>query len=238
MFVKPYYLNIFQFDKKHGTISKIGNFNIKVKMASNLVVSARDVSGKRAIRKLRHDGFVPGVIYGDNKEPELVSVREKELLAECYTLAFLGNVIEAKIGSKTEKFLPKEIEFDPVTDRPIHVDFLRVSKNSKVKVSIAVEFVNEDKCPGLKKGGVINIVVHRLECLCSPDSIPEKLIVDLSGKDIGESFLLENLNLPDGVVPANPERDSVIATLVGARIAADDATPGESSEKTEEGAAA
>lgn len=207
-------------------------------MASNLVVSARDVSGKRAIRKLRHEGFVPGVIYGDNKEPTLVSVREKELLAECYTLAFLGHVIEAKVGSKTEKFLPKEIEFDPVTDRPIHIDFLRVSKNSKVKVSIAVDFINEDKCPAIKKGGVINIVVHRLECLCSPDSIPEKLIVDLSGKDIGESFLLENLNLPNGITPVNSERDAVIATLVGSRIAADDTqTKEETTEKTEEAAA-
>lgn len=191
-------------------------------MASKLVIEAREASGKKAARKLRHEGFVPGVIYGDDKEPTLVSVREKELVAECYTLAFLGHVIEAKIGSKTEKFLPKEIEFDPVTDRPIHVDFLRVSKNSKVKVAIAIEFENEDKSPGLKKGGVINIVVHTLDCFCSPDSIPEKLTIDLSGKNIGDSILLETLNLPEGVSAVNPERDAVIATIAGSRISGDD----------------
>lgn len=210
-------------------------------MASNLVVSERTATGKKAIRKLRHEGFVPGVIYGDNKEPVLVSVQEKELLAECYTLAFLGHIIEAKIGSKTEKFLPKEIDFDPVTDRPVHIDFLRVSKNSKVKVSIAVEFINEDKCPGIKKGGVINIVVHRLECLCSLDSIPEKIIVDLTDKDLGESFLLENLDLPNDIVPVNRERDAVIATLVESRIFEEDtssaSTTEETAEKTEEEAA-
>lgn len=204
-------------------------------MTSSLIISARDVSGKRAIRKLRHEGYIPGIIYGDNKEPVLVSVKEKELLAECYTLAFLGHVIEAKIGNKTEKFLPKEIEFDPVTDRPVHIDFLRVSKNSKVKISVAIEFANEDKCPGIKKGGVINIVVHRLECFCSPEAIPERLVVDLTDKDMGHSFLLKDLNLPEGVSPANPERDAVIATLVGSRISADDS---ESSEGTSTEAAA
>lgn len=200
-------------------------------MASNLIVTARDVSGKSAMRKLRHEGLVPGVIYGDNKEPILVSVGEKELLAECYTLAFLGHVIEAKIGSKNEKFLPKEIEFDPVTDRPIHVDFLRISKNSKVKISIAIEFVNEDKSPGLKKGGIINTVVHRLECFCSPESIPEKILIDLNGKDIGATFLLENMELPEGVSPVNAERDAVIATLVGSKLVKDDSSATE--EKTE-----
>lgn len=203
-------------------------------MASNLIVTARDVSGKRAIRKLRHEGLVPGVIYGDNKEPILVSVGEKELVAECYTLAFLGHVVEAKIGSKTEKFLPKEIEFNPVTDKPIHVDFLRISKNSKVKVNIAIEFINEEKSLGLKKGGVINVVVHRLECFCSPESIPEKILIDLSGKDIGESFLLEDIKLPDGVSAVNAERDAVIATLVGSKLTKEDET---TQEKTE-GAAA
>ena len=202
-------------------------------MASSLIITKREVSGKREMRKLRHEGLVPGIIYGDNSEPTLVSVGEKELMAECYSLAFLGHVVEAKLGSKTEKFLPKEIEFHPVTEMPIHIDFQRISKNSKVKVSIAVEFVNEDKSPGIKKGGVINFVVHRLECFCSPESIPEKIILDLSGKEIGESFILETLKLPEGVIPANAERDAVIATLVGARVsAADKATDEETAAST------
>ena len=195
-------------------------------MAADLIITAREASGKRATRKLRHEGLVPGVIYGDNKEPTLVSVGEKELMAECYTLAFLGHVIEAQIGDVTEKFLPKEIEFDPVTDRPIHVDFLRISKNSKVKVNIAIEFINEDKSIGLKKGGVINVVVHKLECFCSPESIPEKIVIDLANADIGATFLLENVALPEGVSPVNAERDAVIATLVGSRVSSDDSSAG------------
>lgn len=205
-------------------------------MASSLIITKREVSGKREMRKLRHEGLVPGVIYGDNQEPTLVAVGEKELIAECYSLAFLGHVIEAKLGSKTEKFLPKEIEFHPVTEMPIHIDFQRISKDSKVKVSIAVEFINEDKSPGIKKGGVINFVVHRLECFCSPESIPEKIVLDLSGKEIGESFVLENMTLPEGVVPVNAERDAVLATLVGSRVSsADKSAGGEASSETSAG---
>lgn len=205
-------------------------------MASSLIITKREVSGKREMRKLRHEELVPGVIYGDNQEPTLVAVGEKELIAECYSLAFLGHVIEAKLGSKTEKFLPKEIEFHPVTEMPIHIDFQRISKDSKVKVSIAVEFINEDKSPGIKKGGVINFVVHRLECFCSPESIPEKIVLDLSGKEIGESFVLENMTLPEGVVPVNAERDAVLATLVGSRVSsADKSAGGEASSETSAG---
>ena len=186
-------------------------------MASRLVVTARNVVGKKAARKLRYDGLVPGVIYGDGKAPALVSVGERELVAECYSSSFLGHIVEAKIGSAVEKFLPKDVEFDPVTDKPVHVDFIRVSKNSKIKVSIAVEFENEDKSPGVKRGGLVNVVVHKLECYCSPEAIPEKICVDLSGKEIGDSILLEALTLPDGVSPVNRERDAVVATIVGAK---------------------
>ena len=202
-------------------------------MASNLVVTERNASGKKVARKLRRDGYVPGVIYGDEKSPVLVSVGEKELIAECYTSAFLGHVIEAKIGAKLEKFLPKQIEFDPITDRPMHVDFLRVSKNSKVKVNIAMEFVNEEKSPGIKKGGIVNVVVHKLECLCSPDAIPEKLTIDLSGKDIGDGFMLVDLALPKGVTPVNAERDAVIATIVSARMTEEETSTDETTATTE-----
>lgn len=202
-------------------------------MASNLIVMERNANGKKIARKLRHDGYVPGVIYGDEKAPVLVSVGEKELIAECYSSAFLGHVIEAKIGTKLEKFLPKQIEFDPVTDRPIHIDFLRVSKNSKVKVNIAIEFVNEEKSPGIKKGGIVNVVVHKLECLCSPDAIPEKLTIDLAGKDIGDGFMLENLALPKGVTPVNAERDAVIATIVSARMTEEETSAEETTATTE-----
>lgn len=191
-------------------------------MASNIKISERVVSGKREVRKLRHEGLVPGIIYGDNQEPTKVSVGEKELMAECYTLAFFNRIIDVTIGKKKDKVLPRSISFDPVTDRPLHIDFQRISKDAKIKISIPVETINEDKCPGLKKGGIINFVVHQLECLCSPENIPEKILLDLSGKEIGESFLLDNTNLPEGVVAANAERDAVLATIVGTKAGGDD----------------
>jgi large subunit ribosomal protein L25 len=167
--------------------------------------------------------LVPGVIYGEGKIPVPVSVGEKELSAVCYTASFLGYVIETKIGSSIERLLPKEVVFHPVTEKPLHIDFQRISKDSKVKIGIAIEFVNEDKCPGIKKGGVINVVVHKLNCFCSPLAIPEKIIVDMTGKEVGDSFLLESIKLPDGVVAVSPEKDSILATLVAARTAqADD----------------
>ena len=199
-------------------------------MTSNIKIFERTTSGKREVRKLRHEGFVPGIIYGDNKEPTKVSVGEKELLAECYTLAFFGHIIEVNLGKTKEKILPRAISFDPVTDKPLHIDFQRVSKDAKIKISVPVETINEEKCPGIKKGGIINFVVHQLECFCSPDNIPEKILLDLSGKEIGESFLLENTILPEGVFAVNAERDAVLATLVGAKVGGDkDETSAESS---------
>ncbi|MDR3224648.1 MAG: 50S ribosomal protein L25/general stress protein Ctc [Holosporales bacterium] len=197
-------------------------------MATNLRIVERDGGGKKAAKKLRRDGFVPGIIYGANSEPAMVAIGEKELLVECYSSAFLSHVIEVKIGSNFEKFLPKSVVFHPVTNQPVHVDFQRVLKDSKVRIGVAIEFINEDKSPGLKKGGVVNIVVHKLECLCAPDSIPERLTVDMSGKEMGDSISLEEISLPQGVVAAHPERDSIIATIVGARVekAEDSAAPG------------
>ncbi|MDR1034794.1 MAG: 50S ribosomal protein L25/general stress protein Ctc [Holosporales bacterium] len=191
-------------------------------MATSLKMAERRTHGKKATRKLRHDGFVPGIIYGGDKEPLLIEIVAKELQIEARTAAFFGHAIEMKLGSVVEKFIPKQVDFHPVTGVPIHVDFQRISKDSKVKVSISIEFINDDKAPGIKKGGVINFIVHRLECYCAPDSIPEKLILDLSGKEIGDSFLLTEIDLPLGISPVNQERDAVIATIVGSRVSSGD----------------
>ncbi|MDR1609732.1 MAG: 50S ribosomal protein L25/general stress protein Ctc [Holosporales bacterium] len=205
-------------------------------MALGLKIVTRSASGKRETRKLRHDGFVPGIIYGGNAAPRLVAVNAKELSLECGDPAFLGHVIDAEIDTERERFLPKEIVLHPVTGYPVHVDFQRVSKDSRVKIGIIVEFANELKSPGLKKGGIINVVVHKLECLCSPVSIPPVITIDVAGKDIGDSLLLADIELPDGVVAAHPERDAIIATIVGARVsAADTTTSDETSEETTAG---
>ncbi|MDR0640278.1 MAG: 50S ribosomal protein L25/general stress protein Ctc [Holosporales bacterium] len=198
-------------------------------MSSSLKIAKRETSGKKAARRMRHNGLVPGIIYGDSKEPTLVEIGEKELKIECQSAAFFGHTIELRLGSVLEKFIPKKVDFHPVTDAPIHVDFQRISKGEKIKVSIPVEFINDDKSPGMKKGGVINCIVHRLECYCSPDSIPEKISLDLSGREIGSSFILAEIELPEEVVPVNAERDAVIATIVGARTGATD----DASESTE-----
>jgi large subunit ribosomal protein L25 len=188
-----------------------------LRMASSLRISKRCASGSRKSRKLRRDGLVPGVVYGCGGKPVLVEVGEKELSVECEAATFFGHVIEAELGAGIERFIPKDVDFHPVSGAPTHVDFQRVSRDSKIKVHVPVEFENEDRSPGLKKGGMINIVVHRLECNCSPYSIPERIVLDLSRKEIGDSFALIDVRLPDGVSPVNPERDSVIATIVNAR---------------------
>jgi large subunit ribosomal protein L25 len=186
-------------------------------MGSVLRIAKRGASGSRVSKKLRHEGLVPGVVYGCGEDPVLVEVGEKELKSECESAAFFSRVIEAALGNGTEMFLPKKVDFHPVSDRPIHIDFQRVSKDSKVKVQVPIEFENDDRSPGIKKGGVVNVVVHKLECNCSPYSIPERIVLDLTGKEIGDSFTLADIKLPDGVSPLHSDKDSVIATIVGAR---------------------
>ncbi|MDR1289410.1 MAG: 50S ribosomal protein L25/general stress protein Ctc [Holosporales bacterium] len=204
-------------------------------MATSLKIAERSAHGKRAARKLRHDGFVPGVIYGGDRGPVLVEIAAKELKIECESAAFFGHAIEMKLESIIEKFIPKQVDLHPVTGIPIHVDFQRITKDSRVKVSISIEFTNEDKAPGIKKGGVINFIVHRLECYCSPESIPERLLVDLTGKEIGDSILLMEIALPDGVAPVHQERDSVIATIAGARVSSGDEDDSATTEDAAEG---
>ncbi|MDR1333565.1 MAG: 50S ribosomal protein L25/general stress protein Ctc [Holosporales bacterium] len=207
-------------------------------MASSLRIVARNASGKREARKLRHSGFVPGVIYGGGSDPELVAIGAKELRLECGSRAFLGHVIDVDLNSKHEQFLPKEVVLHPVTGEPVHVDFQRISKDSTVRVGIVIEFINELKSPGLKRGGVINVVVHNLECICSPVSIPASIIIDVTGKEIGDSLLLADIKLPDGVTAAHPERDAIIATIVGARVGpADDSGSADGASEEAEAAA-
>lgn len=200
-------------------------------MALNFIVKNREKSGAREARKLRLQGLVPGIVYGDHKDPLMISISEKEISKECSTSSFFNSVLTLNIDSQVEKVLPKEVAYHPVTGRVIHIDFMRVSKGSKVKIQIPVETINEDKAPGIKKGGIINLVVHKLECYVDPDNIPEKIELDLTGKEIGESFLLDQIQLPSGVKPVNAERDAVLATIVISNVSASD-------DKTQAGTAA
>ncbi|WP_086618427.1 50S ribosomal protein L25/general stress protein Ctc [Erythrobacter tepidarius] len=179
-----------------------------------LPAEARERAGKGASRALRREGRIPCVIYGGKEEPTLIHVEQKELVRQLATGHFMNSIVNIEIGGKTVRTLPKDVAFHPVTDRPTHVDFLRLTGESKVEVQVPVVFVNEAASPGLKKGGVLNIVRHELELLCPNADIPEEIRIDLTGKDIGDSIHISEVALPAGVTSVITDRDFTIATLV------------------------
>ena len=179
-----------------------------------LPAEARERAGKGASRALRRDGRVPAVIYGDKKEPLSVHVELKLLTKMLSTGHFMNSVVMIDAGGKTHRTLPKDVQFHPVTSRPIHVDFLRIGEHSKVHVNVPVRFDNEEASPGIKRGGVLNVVRHDLELICDAAEIPEEIHIDLTGLDIGDSIHISALKLPKGSESAITDRDFTIATVV------------------------
>lgn len=182
--------------------------------ALTLPAESRERAGKGASRALRRDGRTPAVIYGGKEEPTLIHVEQKELVRQLMTGHFMNSIVNIEIGGKTVRTLPKDVAFHPVTDRPTHVDFLRLTGDSKVEVLVPVVFINEDASPGLKKGGVLNIVRHELDLFCPNDAIPDEIHVDVTGKDVGDAIHISEVVLPKGVTSAITDRDFTIATLV------------------------
>lgn len=182
--------------------------------ALTLPAEARERAGKGASRALRREGRTPAVIYGGKEEPTMIHVEQKELVRQLMTGHFMNSIVNIEIGGKTVRTLPKDVAFHPVTDRPTHVDFLRLSADSQVTVQVPVVFVNEEGSPGLKKGGVLNIVRHELELVCASDSIPDEIQIDVTGRDVGDSIHISDVTLPKGVTSAITDRDFTIATLV------------------------
>ena len=185
-------------------------------MSDQLTLSAetRNGAGKGASRELRRQNRVPAVIYGNKQEPELIHVEEKALIKLLMTGHFSNSVVEIELGGKKQITIPKDVAFHPVSDRPLHVDFLRIVKGAKVDVEVPVMFVNEDASPGLKRGGVLNIVRHELELICENDKIPDDIQIDVSGFDIGDSIHISNVKLPKGSDSKITDRDFTIATIV------------------------
>ena len=185
-------------------------------MSDQLTLSAetRNGAGKGASRELRRQNRVPAVIYGNKQEPELIHVEEKALIKLLMTGHFSNSVVEIELGGKKQITIPKDVAFHPVSDRPMHVDFLRIVKGAKVDVEVPVMFVNEDASPGLKRGGVLNIVRHELELICENDKIPDDIQIDVSGFDIGDSIHISNVKLPTGSESKITDRDFTIATIV------------------------
>ena len=189
-----------------------------------LNASPRTLSGTGGARAVRVSGMVPGIIYGNKIDPEMISIDPKALMTECLQPGFFSRLYSVAIDGKQQEVLAKAVQFHPVTDRPIHVDFMRISKDAKVHVFVPITFINEDKAPGIKRGGVLNIVHHTLELICPAQSIPEKLTVDLAGCDINQTIHLDTLNLPSGVIAAHAERDNTIATIVAPTVEQESST--------------
>tara|TARA_Y100000768_G_C23861635_1_gene625965 strand:+ start:107 stop:784 length:678 start_codon:yes stop_codon:yes gene_type:complete len=167
-----------------------------------------------SIHGLLVKGMVPGIIYGKGSEPTKIALEDKILKKLMHTGSFYSTIIDIEVNGKVEKILPKQLQYHPVSDKLIHFDFLRVQENTKVNVEIPIEFLNQEKCPGLKKGGVLNTVRRLVELSCNANNIPSKLEFDLIDSEIGDAVKISNINLPEGVIPTISDRDFVIATLV------------------------
>ena len=178
--------------------------------ASELDIQTRETLGTGSSRGLRRDGRIPAVLYGGGEEPVHLSVNGNAFVKALHQKGFMSTIFQIK----KEKALVRTVQFHPVTDRPLHIDFFRVKAGSKVNLSVPVTFVNETASPGLKQGGVLNVLVHTLEISADKDCIPENIEVDLTGLEIGQALNLADIVLPSGVAATNPERDSVLANLV------------------------
>jgi large subunit ribosomal protein L25 len=185
-------------------------------MSEQLTLSAeaRERGGKGASRALRNQGRVPAVVYGEKQDPLAIHVEEKALVKILNSGHFMNSIVMVDVGGSATRTLPKDVQFHPVTDRPMHVDFLRIAEHATVTVAVPISFVNEEKSRGLKRGGVLNAVRHELELVCDAAEIPEEVEIDLSGTDIGDSIHISHVTLPEGTTSAITDRDFTIATIV------------------------
>jgi large subunit ribosomal protein L25 len=179
-----------------------------------LKAQARSGVGKGAARALRRQGLVPAVIYGDKKDPLPIAINYNDANRRIYAGGFLSHIVTLDVDGEKHRVIPRDYQLDPVKDFPIHVDFLRVGAGTRLHVEVHVHFLNEEAAPGLKRGGVLNIVRHTVELSCPPDLIPEEIVVDLTGREIGDSIHISHVSLPEGVTPVVHERDFTIATIV------------------------
>ena len=204
-------------------------------MSEQLTLSAetRERAGKGASRALRNQGRVPAVVYGEKQEPQPIHVEEKALVKVLHTGHFMNSVVMIDVGGSQTRTLPKDVQFHPVTDRPLHVDFLRIAEHAQVTVHVPLRFINEEQAPGIKRGGVLNAVRHDLELVCDAAEIPEEVTIDLTGLDIGDSIHISQVRLPEGTVSSITDEDFTVATIVapsGVKSEAADAAAAEGEE--------
>ena len=201
-------------------------------MSVVLDVVVREETGTGNAREARRNGMVPGVIYGGGEDSVAVGIKFNEVLKAINSGQFLSNMVELKHDGKAQKVLTKDVQFHPVTDRPIHVDFFRVTAKTIIDVNVSAVFVGEDMSPGMKQGGALNVVRYNIEVKCPAGAIPDSIEVDISGMEIGDSIHLSEVTLPAGVTPGITDRDVTIATIVASR------TSKTAEEEAEEAAAA
>ena len=208
-------------------------------MSEQLTLSAetRERAGKGASRALRDQGRVPAVVYGEKQEPLSIHIEEKNLVKILNTGHFMNSVVMIDVGGSQTRTLPKDVQFHPVTDRPLHVDFLRIAEHATVTVAVPIRFTGEEKSRGLKRGGVLNAVRHELELVCDAAEMPDDVEIDLAGLDIGDSIHISHVTLPAGTKSAITDRDFTIATIVapsGVKSEAAEAAAAEAGEPSAE----
>jgi large subunit ribosomal protein L25 len=182
--------------------------------ALTLPAELRERAGKGASRALRREGRVPAVIYGGNEDPVAIHVEARELIRQLNTGHFMNSIVMIEVGGNKVRTLPKDVALHPVTERPVHADFLRLARDAKIQVAVPVVFVNEDASPGLRRGGVLNVVRHELDLVCESDKIPDDITIDVTGLDVGDAIHISHVTLPEGSESAIIDRDFTIATIV------------------------
>ena len=203
-------------------------------MSSNAVISAqiRKVFGKGPARYARRNNQTPGVLYGGNEDPISLLFENKELNNEIKKAGFLSRIYEIDLDGKVQTVLAREVQYHPVSDIPLHVDFLRVTENTRITVEVEVRFVDEAEAPGLKRGGVLNVVRRKVELSCLASSIPNFIEAKLAGLEIGDSVRINDINLPEGTKPVI-QRDFIIATIAAPTVAIEETTESETTDETE-----
>ena len=201
----------------------------------SLDANIRNTKTKGELSSLRNNGGVPAIIYGGEAQNETISISKKLLKSLIEKENFLSNVVTLNVDGKPQNVLPREIKYHVISDEPIHVDFLRVVTGVKIRIEVPVQFINHEKSPGLKRGGVLNIVRRKVELKCPSEKIPESLVIDLDGVDIGESFKISSINLETDVVPTIRGRDFVIATLAAPTVMKEPEKPAEATAEGAEG---
>ena len=204
---------------------------------NNLKAKKRETTTRGFTNKLRMDGFIPAILYG-GKDPNLkISIEKKNIQSVIKSENFLSKVLELDIEGKKEKVLPREVSYNVVSDEPIHIDFLRIVSGSTIVIEVPVQFKNHEDSPGLKRGGVLNIVRRKVEFKCSTDNIPNNIEIDLNGTDIGTSIKISSVKLPSNVIPTISDRDFVIATVAAPTIIKEPEKPAEAAAEGAEGEA-